>query len=77
MLFTDGALLLAVQVQKVAQGFCQIVDRVYGQLDAEVCGVGVGDRDLQHSFLCSGLARAGVLRCRRATDRAIARVFVP
>jgi hypothetical protein len=50
VLFTDGALLLAVQVQKVSQVFCEIVDSVHGELDPEVCGVGIGDRDLQDGF---------------------------
>ena len=39
-----------MQVQQVAQIFSEVVDCVDGQLDSEVCGVWVCDRNLQHSF---------------------------
>jgi hypothetical protein len=46
VLLAEGALTFAVQVQEVAKVLCEIVDRVYGELDPEVRGVGVGDWDL-------------------------------
>ena len=50
VLSSYAALLLAVQVQEVSEVFGEGVDCVYGQLDAEVCGVGICDGDLQHGF---------------------------
>jgi len=50
VLFADCALAFAMQMQKVAKVFCEVVDRVHGELDSEVSSVGVGDRDLQDSF---------------------------
>ena len=53
VLASYAALLLAVQVQEVAEVFSEVVDCVDGQLDAEVCGVGICDRDLQYGFSAS------------------------
>lgn len=50
LLASDAALLFAVQVQKVAKILGEIVDRVDCKLDAEMRGVGIGDRDLQDGF---------------------------
>jgi len=45
-----AALFLAMQVQEIAEIFRESVDGVYGELDPEVRGVGICDRDLQHNF---------------------------
>jgi hypothetical protein len=50
VLSSDAALLLAMQVQQVAQIFSEVVDCVDGQLYPEMRRVYVGDRDLQHDF---------------------------
>jgi hypothetical protein len=41
VLASDAALLLAVQVQEVAEIFFEVVDRIDGELNPEVCGVRV------------------------------------
>jgi hypothetical protein len=45
-----AALLFAVQVQEIPQVFSKVVDCVKGELNAEVCGVGIRDRDLKDGF---------------------------
>jgi hypothetical protein len=74
VLLSDAALLLAVQVQQVAQIFSEVVDCVDGQLYPEMRGVWVGDRDLHGRFLCSDRVRATVLRYRTAMDREVLRL---
>ena len=53
VLSSDAELLLAVQVQQVAQSFSEVIDRVDGQLYPEMRRVWVCDRDLQHDFLAA------------------------
>ena len=50
MLSANAALLFAVQVQEIPQVFSKVVDCVKGELNAEVCGVGIRDRDLKDGF---------------------------
>ena len=47
---SNAALLLAVQVQQVAQIFSEVVDCVDGQLYPEMPRVWVRDRDLKDGF---------------------------
>ena len=50
MLAANGALLFAMQVQQVAKIFSEIPNRIYGKLNAEMCGVRVGNRNVQDAF---------------------------
>jgi hypothetical protein len=50
MLSADGALLVAVEMQKVAHSFREIPDCIDGYLDTEVGGVGIGYGNLICEF---------------------------
>jgi hypothetical protein len=51
--FAERALAFAVKVQDVPKILGEVPDCVDGDLDAEVCGVGVGDGNLQDVFTAS------------------------
>jgi len=50
VLAADAALLFAMEMQHVAQVFSEVPDCVYRELNAEVRGVGIRDRDLKGGF---------------------------
>jgi hypothetical protein len=53
VVFADCSLLLAVEVQKVAEVFGEIPDRGHGELDSEVGCVRICNGDLQDGFSTS------------------------
>jgi hypothetical protein len=50
VLFAEGALAFAVEVQEIAQILGEVPDGVDSDFDSEVRGVGVGDRNLQNEL---------------------------